>query len=160
MASYRSIRQYRLGTTWHKPFLQALLETGSVILSRKKVDVDKCTLYMHRDKYPDFKAAWDEAMDEAVDLLEQEAMRRAVEGVDKPVFYQGELVGHIREYSDALLMFLLRGKRPSRYAHSQQQHVIEHKGVIDSAPEKVRIIELHPVPQIANSSEDGDSETS
>ena len=35
--------------------------------------------------------------------------------VDKPVHYKGERVDTIREYSDALLMFLLRGHRPNIY---------------------------------------------
>lgn len=48
-------------------------------------------------------------------MLEDEARRRAVDGVDEPVFQGGELVGHVRRYSDRLLEFLLRGRRPTVY---------------------------------------------
>jgi hypothetical protein len=52
---------------------------------------------------------------EAADLLEDEAFRRAHQGIDKPVFQGKELVGVIREYSDTLLIFLLKGCRPDKY---------------------------------------------
>lgn len=35
-------------------------------------------------------------------------MRRAVDGVDRPVYQTGELVGYERMYSDQLLVVLLR----------------------------------------------------
>jgi hypothetical protein len=47
-----------------------------------------------------------------VEALEQEADRRGVEGIDKPVYYKGEKVDTIREYSDNLLMFRLKKLRP------------------------------------------------
>ena len=42
-------------------------------------------------------------------------MRRASEGTLKPVFYQGKMCGEIREYSDTLLIFLLKARRPETY---------------------------------------------
>ncbi len=52
---------------------------------------------------------------EACDALASEARRRAVEGVLKPVYYKGKLVGFIREYSDTLLMFLMKAAMPEKY---------------------------------------------
>ena len=49
------------------------------------------------------------------DALEQEARRRALEGVEEPVFCRGERVGVIRRYSDALLILLLKAKRPEQF---------------------------------------------
>ncbi len=49
------------------------------------------------------------------DILEAEAFRRAVEGVEKPVgWYKGEPGGYVREYSDVLLMFQLKALRPEK----------------------------------------------
>ncbi len=62
-----------------------------------------------------FATAWDEALDAGTDALEDEAVRRAHEGVEEPVFYQGEEVARVRKYSDNLLMFLLKGRRPERF---------------------------------------------
>jgi hypothetical protein len=56
-----------------------------------------------------------EAQTEAAQLLEDEAIRRAHEGILTPVFYKGNPTGVMREYSDALLMFLLRGFTPEKY---------------------------------------------
>ena len=51
-----------------------------------------------------------------MDELEAEARRRAVQGVRQPVFHQGKVVGHIRKYSDLLLIFLLKHRRPEIFA--------------------------------------------
>jgi hypothetical protein len=61
------------------------------------------------------EARWDEALEDAADRLEAEAFRRAVRGVDRPVVYRGERVGTVHEFSDALLMFLLKAARPEKY---------------------------------------------
>ncbi len=58
---------------------------------------------------------WAEALREACDILEGEAWRRAVQGVERPIHYQGAQVDTIREYSDTLLIFLLKGARPEKY---------------------------------------------
>ena len=54
-------------------------------------------------------------MEEARELLEAEARRRAAMGVEEPVFYKGQVVGHIRKYSDNLLMFLLKAHWPEKF---------------------------------------------
>lgn len=72
-----------------------------------------CYELYHKDD--DFMRAWDDAISGACDLLEQEAWRRAVKGTEKPVFHQGEICGGIQEYSDTLLIFLLKGHRPEKY---------------------------------------------
>jgi hypothetical protein len=57
------------------------------------------------------------------DQLEQEARRRAHDGVRKPVYQGGKRVGYIQEYSDTLLIFLLKGLRPEKYRER-----FEHSG--------------------------------
>jgi hypothetical protein len=52
----------------------------------------------------------------AVAALECEAVRRALTGVEVPVFHQGRECGNTVKHSDQLLMFLLRTLKPSRYA--------------------------------------------
>ena len=59
------------------------------------------TAYYHRNADTTFAAAWDSACDEAADILEAEARRRAVEGTLRPVYQGGRHVGDIREYSDS-----------------------------------------------------------
>ncbi|MBI1213988.1 MAG: hypothetical protein GC190_21205 [Alphaproteobacteria bacterium] len=64
---------------------------------------------------PEFDKRWKDADDLAIERMESEADRRAVDGTDKPVFYQGERCGEIREYSDSLLIFRLKARRPEVY---------------------------------------------
>lgn len=45
--------------------------------------------------------------------LESAAIQRAVHGVDEPVFYKGEVVGHVTKYSDALLGRVLEARVPA-----------------------------------------------
>lgn len=55
------------------------------------------------------------AIEIGTDYIEDEMRRRAVDGVDRPVFQQGECVGFIREYSDSLLQAIVGGRRPHIY---------------------------------------------
>ena len=52
-------------------------------------------------------------------------MRRAREGVDEPVFYQGEHCCNVRRYSDTLLIFMLKARKPDVY---RERASIQHTG--------------------------------
>jgi hypothetical protein len=53
----------------------------------------------------------------AADALEAEAIRRAFEGQEEPTgWYKGQPGGYVRRYSDTLLIFLLKGAKPEKYA--------------------------------------------
>jgi hypothetical protein len=80
---------------------------------------------------PEFSVSFAAAHEQAIDKLEMEARRRAVEGTDEPVFYKGEKCGDVRKYSDNLLMFILKGARPEKYAERQKVEVTE--GVLTDA---------------------------
>jgi hypothetical protein len=67
----------------------------------------------HDERYRD---EFDAATEDAADILEAEAFRRAVEGWDEPTgWYRGQPGGTVRKYSDTLLIFLLKGMRPAKY---------------------------------------------
>lgn len=74
--------------------------------------------YQRRDTDEAFRLAWEESAKVGTHALEAEAARRAYNGTLKPVFYLGMEVGSIREYSDTLLMFLLKSRRPKKYRDS------------------------------------------
>jgi hypothetical protein len=108
----------RQKTVWEDAFLVALAETGNATEAARCVGIDRRTAYYLRTNpdAQDFAQAWDEAIQEAADHLEREARRRAVEGTAEPVYYKGEQVGAIQRFSDTLLIFLLKGARPEKYA--------------------------------------------
>ena len=100
---------------WKTPFLEAMRLMGNVMRSCSFAKVNRANVYDEYDRNPEFARAWDEAEEEAADRLEAEAWRRAHDGIDKPVFHQGEQCGVIREYSDGLMTLLLKACRPGKY---------------------------------------------
>lgn len=79
------------------------------------------TIRNYREADEKFDELVAEAIEMGTDALEDTALKRARFGVDKPVFYQGEVVGSIREYSDTLLIFLLKARRPEKFTERQRQ---------------------------------------
>lgn len=99
-------------------FLAELAQRGIVQDACEAASMSRNWFYAERKSDPEFAAAWDAALEEAADRAEREAWRRAVEGVDEPVYGRiakdtdGE-IGTIRKYSDTILLRLLGARRPS-----------------------------------------------
>lgn len=111
-------------------FLAALQQQPNVTLAARAAGLSRQTMYEWRDADEQFAAAWDAALEEALDLAEAEMWRRGVEGWDEPVFGrvakdQDGQVGAVRKYSDAMLTLALKAHRPDKYRERQQ---IEHTG--------------------------------
>ncbi|MGI8612082.1 MAG: hypothetical protein ACR2KH_07435 [Sphingomicrobium sp.] len=98
-------------------FLEALAATACVEEAARHVGMSERTAYRLRLRFDakNFREAWDAALDIGVHRLERAALGRALHGVRRPVFYQGEQVGEWREYDERLAMFLLRYRRPARF---------------------------------------------
>lgn len=79
--------------------------------------------FQWRREDPAFAADWDEAREQATEALEREAWRRAKEGWEKPVFQNGQQVGVMREYSNTLLIFLLKAQRPELYRENARVEI-------------------------------------
>lgn len=109
MASTKSTPKPR--RDWRPAFLADLQSNGIVSHAAIAAGIDKKTAYNEYHRNKEFASDWDEAVETATDTLEKEAIRRARDGTDEPVYYQGEKVGTVKRYSDALLMFLLRANR-------------------------------------------------
>jgi len=102
-------------------FLAALAETANVQYAAQQIPRSPTTCYARRKRDPACAEAWDATMEQAVEnVFEAEAIRRAIEGVDRDVFFQGKKVGSTREYSDTLLIFLLKGWKPARYKECRE----------------------------------------
>lgn len=95
-------------------FLEHLARGVSITAAAQAAGVGRRTVYEWRAADQTFAEAWDSALDEGSDLLEDEALRRAVHGVSRPVAV-GKQVVDVVEYSDVLLIFLLKARRPERY---------------------------------------------
>lgn len=96
---------------WAEAFLTLYRVRGNISQAADSVDVNRVTVHRFRERDKEFAAAMQDAHEEAIDGLEEEARRRAHDGVDKPIYQGGVCVGVVREYSDQLLIELLRGNR-------------------------------------------------
>jgi hypothetical protein len=116
------------GHQWAKAFLAELSNRGVVTLSCKAAGIGHQTAYDYREQSPEFAALWDEAINKAADRMEAEAIRRGRDGVRKPVYQGGECVGYVQEYSDTLLIFMLKAVRPERF---RERTEMIHKGTLN-----------------------------
>jgi hypothetical protein len=98
-------------------FIECLADTGSVSQAATQVDraVEGAYRLRRRPDGEAFAAAWDAALAHATHRLVDAAYERALHGVAHPIIYKGEQVGERRQYSDALLMFLLRNNDPTHF---------------------------------------------
>ncbi len=103
-----------------REFLEAFGECASVSRAAKKSKVPRRTIYEWLKADTAFKTAYEDVCTEALGVLEDEAVRRAYEGLVKPVFQGGKKVGAIREYSDTLLIVLLKARAPEKYSERRQ----------------------------------------
>jgi hypothetical protein len=94
---------------WEDSFLLALGQVGTIRQACMLSGISRSTYYTHFQYSPPFRQRCNYAREDAKDLLFEEAHRRAVEGVQRPVFFQGQQVGTTTEYSDHLMAILLKG---------------------------------------------------
>ena len=110
-------------------FLDVLSRGGTVTKAARAIGIRRAYAYEVRDREPDFAARWEEAWAEGTETMEDEGHRRATEGVvkEKGVYHRGSLVATEVEiaYSDTLLMFMLKGRKPETYRDNVS---LEHTG--------------------------------
>ena len=101
--------------------LAVIAGARSVQAAADAIEVSRYALLQWRDKSEAHRAEWDAAMEGGIDKLEDEAVRRAFNGVEVDVFGSlgaGEgtgVVGSRTEYSDQLLTTLLKARRPQKF---------------------------------------------
>lgn len=110
-------------------FLEHFRQHGNISAACKHIGISRRTHYLWMKEYEDYAQKFNEACEAAVDAMEQEAVRRAVDGVPRYKFFQGAPIMHPtekdaegnavpyveHEYSDDLLKFCLMGGRPEKY---------------------------------------------
>lgn len=101
-------------------FLTAYVECGTITHAVRAAKVSRQTHYVWLKKDPEYARDFAEAEQAAGEMLEREARRRAIEGVQEPIVYQGKVTATKLVYSDVLLMFLLKGAMPEKYRERQE----------------------------------------
>lgn len=103
---------------WANKWLDAFRKYGTVTQACRVTGIGRTTVYDRRNADDQFAQAWTEVEDETTEAMEREAYRRAVDGFDR----NGE-----RHYSDTLLIFMLKARRPEKY---RDQVKVEHAGKV------------------------------
>ena len=95
--------------------IRVLSMKGNVREATDSAGVHRSQAYEWKHSDEMFSDAWEDSLEEAADRIEQEMWRRAIEGTDYPVIYQGEITDTYKQYSDSLLTLLAKGNRASKY---------------------------------------------
>ena len=120
---------------WRRAFLKVFAECGVVGLAAEAAGVSAGQVRRSRREDPEFAEQYREARERACDALEAEARRRGLKGVVRKKFDKGRpLIDPATkkqyveyEYSDTLLIFLLKAHRPAKY---RERHEVKHKGSV------------------------------
>lgn len=95
----------RVPKNWEKKLLDALARGCSISQSAMLAGVSRSLVYKRSTRSAKFAQKVQDAIEQGTDVLEDEAVRRALAG------------------SDTLLMFLLRARRPEKYRENVR---VEH----------------------------------
>lgn len=93
-------------------FIEWLARTGSVTAAAEAAGIPRSMVYERRQTHKLFARAWSRALSLGVDGLHDKAMHRAMEGEERPVVRNGELVATERRFDSRLVQFLLKAHKP------------------------------------------------
>ena len=105
-----------------RDFLENLASCGSVSAAARSVGMSRESAYALRRRAGAraFAQAWDAARLLAAEHLVDLAWDRASQGVLRPVYYHGELMGEVRHYDNRLLLGLI----------AQNRSILEAQGLV------------------------------
>ena len=113
-------------------FIEALADTGSVASACRMVGRSTGSAYALRrnPEASEFRAAWLAAQGHGILRLQDAVIDRALNGVEVPIVYQGEIVGYATHYDNRLAAFVLRNHLPEQYGadgSGRASHAIDAK---------------------------------
>lgn len=164
-------------------FCAALAETCNVGKAAAAVGISRYTAYIWRKEDSDFAERWDDALKAGLLMLEDEAHRRAFDGVEEPITHQGQLsyqLEHyideegkqqaqvkrdengqpipltVKKYSDTLAIFLLKAHAPEKYRENTRMELTGAEGGPVQFTDSERAAKLAAIVAAAQARKDGD----
>lgn len=92
-------------------YLKYLADGNTKVYSRRRAGLSDYDVENKSKNNSEFRGMEERALEDGADMLEQEAIRRGKSGFEKPVWYKGERVGTETQYSDTLLLAVLKSKK-------------------------------------------------
>ena len=142
-----------------RAFLVAFAKVGVIGKAAEIARIHRSMHHHWMKTDPDYPDLFHQAEEEAIEILEMEAKRRAVEGINDPIIYQGAISGSwvdkegrqvakdtpgstlipltVKRYSDNLLMFILKAANPQKYRDN-----VHIDGSITISPDEM-FLEIH-----------------
>ena len=104
-----------------RAFLSAYVKNKRTLTASALYWVSSEAHYYWLKNDPDYYEHWRRAREMLADMIEDEVIRRAVDGYRKPVVYQGKVSDRYQNYSDRLAVFLLKHLKPEVYNVRQRE---------------------------------------
>ena len=111
-------------------FLHSLAGCANVTQVCDELRINRLTIYYMKNQDPKFLERFNLAMERGHDAWEDEATRRAFRGYKRPVYQQGQHVGDVTEYSDALAQMMMRGSKPEKYRERSTSEMVIKGGAV------------------------------
>ena len=118
-------------------FLESFRVIGTISKAAVAAGVSRTTVYNWIRNDSVFQESFEDAEEDVRDAIREEIHRRAIAGVDEPVYQRGMLVGHVRKYSDALLIKMAQARLPEYRALTSSNQPKAAEG--SDAPRKVEV---------------------
>ncbi len=116
-------------------FLEELSCSGNITKACEKSGLERAFAYRLKEKDDVFGERWDRAKELGVEALEDEARRRAMDGVVRSTKH-----GIHREFSDTLTIFLLKAAKPEIYSERIRNEITGAGGApLNLAEDKIAI---------------------
>ena len=104
----------------HKKFIENYEVMGQISSAAKAAGTSIDVIFKQKKIHPTLIEDMEIAHHKYCDEMENEMRRRAIEGVEEDVYYQGEVVGKKRVYSDKMLETLMKKERPDAFRERKE----------------------------------------
>src|SRR2546421_5722592 len=117
-------------------FLTSYAQNANILLSAQNAGISRQTVYEWLEHDEAFSFVFNQAKEDAKDVIRGEIYRRAIEGWDEPVWGPNALKGTVRKYSDTLLIFHAKMLMPEYRDKSATVNVVLPKEYVGFDPSK------------------------
>ena len=115
-------------------FIEAVRRTGLVAKSAKAAGTNSRRIKTECEQDKEFEQELQESLVIYAETVQEELHRRAVDGVEEDVYFQGAVCGTKINYSDALLTTLVKAKSPE-FREKLSVDTTIHGGVLLTLPQ-------------------------
>jgi hypothetical protein len=133
----RKYKSHMLPSNWREMFLEHYSKSGNKTFSARMAGVKSVkTVYNEMERNPDFALAVEQSRMNAVEMLHNEAIRRAMGEPQRDE--EGNIIAR-QQPSDKLLIFMLSSMSPEDYGHGAIQAEARRQNMREEDDTKVRI---------------------